>query len=237
MSKEARLTIGRDGFALPILPPERDARVWARLVRVMFYLPGFMGLLLIKTGEPASFGITIELLMLASSAAIVGGLYIGTESSGAGADASSKVGTWSGSLVLELLSVVPFLAAIPALFHELAHSTLLHSHAPGAVDVALGASELLPMVAILPFMLYQLAGFGTLDFIVSKPVNWIINIVIFCLIVSSYIFYREGDYPMERRLAALLVISMVILAIYGVLKLKRMQATYDAHLPQKAPKS
>jgi hypothetical protein len=30
---------------------------------------------------------------------------------------------------------------------------------------------------------------------------------------------------------------MVILAIYGVLKLKRMQATYDAHLPQKAPKS
>ena len=237
MSKEARLTIGRDGFALPILPPERDARVWARLVRVMFYLPGFMGLLLIKTGEPASFGITIELLMLSSAAAIVGGLYIGTESSGAGADAASKVGTWGGSLVLELLSVVPFLAAIPALFHELAHSTLLHSHAPGAVDVALGASELLPMVAILPFMLYQLAGFGTLDFIVSKPVNWIINILIFCLIVSSYIFYREGDYPMEKRLAGILVVAMAILAIYGVLKLKRMQATYDAHLPQKAPKS
>jgi hypothetical protein len=85
-------------------------------------------------------------------------------------------------------------------------------------------------------MLYQLAGFGTLDFIVSKPVNWIINIVIFCLIVSSYIFYREGDYPMERRLAGLLVILMVILVIYGVLKLKRMQATYDAHCPQKAPK-
>ena len=28
-----------DGLALPILPPERDARVWARLVRVMFYVP------------------------------------------------------------------------------------------------------------------------------------------------------------------------------------------------------
>jgi len=65
----------------------------------MFYLPGFMGLLLIKTGEPASFGITVELLMLSSAAAIVGGLYIGTESSGAGADPSSQVGTWSGSLV------------------------------------------------------------------------------------------------------------------------------------------
>jgi hypothetical protein len=28
MSKEVRLTIARDGFALPVLPPERDARVW-----------------------------------------------------------------------------------------------------------------------------------------------------------------------------------------------------------------
>jgi hypothetical protein len=235
MSK-VRLTIGTDGIALPILPPERDARVWARLVRVMFYLPGFMGLLLIKTGEPASFGITVELLMLSSAASIVGGLFIGTESSGAGADASSKVGAWSGSLVLELLSVVPFLAAIPALFHELAHSTLLHSHAPGAVDIALGYSELLPMIAILPFMLYELAGFGTLPFIVPKTVNWIINIGIFCLIVASYIVYREGDYPMERRLSALLVMAMVIIVLWGILKLKRMQAAYDAHTPLKAPK-
>jgi hypothetical protein len=235
MSK-VRLTTGIDGLALPILPPERDARVWARLVRVLFYTPGFMGLLLIKTGEPASFGVTVELLMLSSAAAIVGGLYIGTESSGAGADPSSKVGTWSGSLVLELLAVVPFLAAIPALFHELAHSTLLHTHAPGAVDVALGASELLPMVAILPFMLYQLAGFGTLGFVVPKPVNWIINTGILCLIVSSYIFYREGDYHMERRLSVVLVIAMVIIVFYGVLKLRRMQATYDRGCPPKVPK-
>jgi hypothetical protein len=235
MSKN-RPTTGTDGLALPILPPERDARVWARLVRVMFYLPGFMGLLLIKTGEPTSFGITVELLMLSSAAAIVGGLYVGSESSGAGADPSSQVGTWSGSLVLELLAVVPFLAAIPALFHELAHSTLLHSHAPGAVDVALGASELLPMIAILPFMLYQLAGFGTLQFVVPKPVNWTINIGVFCLIVASYISYREGDYHMERRFAGLLVIAMVTTAIYGVLKLKRLQTTYDAHCPPKAPK-
>jgi len=235
MSK-IRATIGADGLALPILPPERDARVWARLVRVMFYLPGFMGLLLLKTGEPASFGITVELLMLSSAAAIVGGLYIGSESSGAGADAASQVGTWSGCLVLELLAVVPFLSAIPALFHELAHSTLLHTHAPGAVDVALGASELLPMLAILPFMLYQLAGFGTLPFVVSKPVNWIVNLFILCLIVASYMFYREGDYSMERRLSALLAIVMAILVFYGVLKLKRMQAVYDAKCPPKASK-
>jgi hypothetical protein len=235
MSKE-RATIGTDGHALPILPPERDTRVWARLVRVMFYLPGFMGLLLIKTGEPASFGITVELLMLSSAAAIVGGLFIGAESSGAGADSSSMTGAWSGCLVLELLAVVPFLAAIAALFHELAHSTLLHSHAPSAVDVALGASELLPMVAILPFMLYQLAGFGTMNFIVSKPVNWTINVGILCLIVASYICYREGNYFMERRLAAVLVIGMAITVLYGVLKFKRLQAIYDAHCPPKASK-
>ena len=75
--------------------------------------------------------------------------------------------------MLELLAAVPFLCAVPALFHELANSTLLHARAPGAVDVTLGASELLPAVAILPFMLYQLSGFGTLHFVVSKPVNWV----------------------------------------------------------------
>ena len=173
---------------------------------------------------------------MSSAAAIVGGLYIGTESSGAGADPSSKVGTWSGSLVLELLAVVPFLAAIPALFHELAHSALLHAREPAAIDVALGASELLPMVAILPFMLYQLAGFGTIHFIVPKSVNWIINAGILCLITASYVANREGEYEWERRLAGLLVVAMVITVFYGVLKLRRMQTIYDAHCPPKAPK-
>src|ERR1700741_5446375 len=177
MSKE-RATIGTDGLALPILPPERDARVWARLVRSMFYLPGFMALLLLKTGEPAAFGITVELLMLSSAAAIVGGLFVGSESSEAGSDSSSRVGVWSGCLVLELLAVVPFLCAIPPLFHELAHSRLLHVTGPDTIDISLHGSEFLPAMAILPFMVYQLAGFGTLHFVVSKSVNWIINFAI-----------------------------------------------------------
>jgi hypothetical protein len=202
----------------------------------MFYTPGFLGLLLIKTGEPASFGITVELLMLSSAAAIVGGLYIGTQSSGEGADHSSRTGAWSGALVLELLAVVPFLCAIPALFHELAHSTLLHTLAPGAVDESLGASELLPAVAILPFMLYQLAGFGTLHFIVPKAVNWAINIGIFCLIIASYVAYREGAYVIERRFAGALVVAMMITVAYGVLTLRRMQTDYDAHRPPKESK-
>ena len=236
MAKDSRQTVGTDGLPLPILPPERDARVWARLVRVLFYTPGFMGLLLIKTGEPASFGITVELLMLSSAAAIVGGLFIGSESEGAGATDSSRIGVWSGCLVLELLAVVPFLCAIPSLFHELAHSTLLHAKAPGAVDITLGASELLPMVSILPFLLYQLSGFGTLHFVVPKAVNWIINAVILSLIIASYVFYRQGEYGMEKRFAGALVIVMVITVFYGVLKLKQMQTNYDARCPQKAPK-
>jgi hypothetical protein len=235
MSK-VRPTIGTDGLPLPILPPERDARVWARLVRVMFYTPGFMGLLLIKAGEPASFGITVELLMLSSAAAVVGGLYIGTQSSDAGADCSSKIATWSGALVLELLGVVPFLCAIPALFHELAHSRLLHATAPGTVDVALGASELLPMIAILPFMLYQIAGFGTMHFVVPKPANWAINIGILGLIIASYVANREGAYGMEKSFAGILVVAMAFTVVYGVLKLRQMQRTYDAHCPPKAPK-
>jgi hypothetical protein len=235
MSK-VKPTIGTDGLPLPILPPKRDERVWAKLVRVMFYTPGFMGLLLIKTGEPASFGITVELLMLSSAAAVVGGLFIGTQSSGSSADASSKTGAWSGALVIELLAVVPLLCAMPSLFHELAHSTLLHAKAPDAVDIALGASELLPAVAILPFMLYQLAGFGTLHFVVPKPVNWAINFGMLFLIIASYVAYREGVYGLEKRFASVLVLVMAITVFYGVLKLRRMQAAYDAHCPPKDPK-
>ena len=235
MSK-VRPMIGSDGLALPILPPDRDPRVWARLVRVMFYTPGFLALLLIKAGEPASFGITVELLMLSSAAAIVGGLFIGTQSSDAGADTASKIGTWSGSLVLELLAAVPFLCAVPSLFHQLAHSTLLHAAAPGAVDVSLGASELLPAVAILPFMLYQLAGFGTLHYILPKALNWIVNLAILGLIVGSYVANRMSAYAEERMLVGLLVVIMAIAVAYGVLKLKQMQAAYDANCPPKAPK-
>ncbi len=235
MAKD-RPTIGTDGRALPILPPERDARVWARMVRVMFYTPGFLALLLLKTGEPAGFGITVELFMLTSAAAVVAGLFIGTQSDDRGADSSSRVGTWSGSLVLELLAAVPFLCAVPPLFHELANSTLLHARAPDAVNVALGASELLPAVAILPFMLYQLAGFGTLHFVVSRPVNWVINLAILGLIVAANVANRQGAYSVEKKFVGLLVLGMAATVFYGVLKLRQMQADYAIRLPPKESK-
>jgi hypothetical protein len=236
MSKE-RATIGTDGLPLPLLPPVRDARVCGRMVRVMFYTPGFMGLLLIKAGEPAAFGITVELLMLSSAAAIIGGLFIASESKDEGADNASKVGTWSGQLVLELLSVVPFLCALPSLFHELAHSTLLHSRAGvQPVDIALGTSEILPALAILPFMIYQLAGFGTLNYVMPKIANWAVNAVIVLLIVGSYIANREGDYFWERRLASLLIIIMVVVVFHGIARLKQNQAIYDARCPPPKPK-
>jgi len=235
MTKERSVT-GTDGRPLPILPPERDARVWARLVRVMFYTPGFLALLLLKAGEPTSFGITVELLMLSSAAAVVGGLFIATQSDGKGADHSSRTGVWSGALVLELLAVVPFLCAVPPLFHELASSTLLHARAPDAVNVSLGASELLPMMAILPFMLYQLTGFGTLHFVVARPANWAINIAILGLIVAGYIANREGSYVTERVLTGLLIVGMGFTVLFGILKLKRMQMDYDLRCPPRGEK-
>ncbi len=235
MSKDRPL-LGNDGRPLPLLPPERDARVWARLVRVMFYTPGFLALLLLKVGEPSGFGISVELFMLASATSIVGGLFIGAQSNGPGADHASRIGTWSGALVLELLCVVPLLCAVPTLFHELATSKLLHSVAPGAVPVALGASQLIPAVAILPFMLYQLAGFGTLHFVVSNTMNWAINLGIVALILASYIANRMANYDVEKALVGLLVIGMVATVFHGVLKLRRLQALYDEHLPAKEAK-
>jgi len=233
MSKE-RPTVGTDGRPLPVLPPERDARVWARLVRVMFYTPGFLALLLLKAGEPTAFGITVELLMLASGAAVVGGLFIGTQSDGKGADANSRIGVWSGGLVLELLAVVPFLTALPALFHELAHSALLHARAPSAVDVSLGAAELLPAMAILPFMIYQLTGFGTLNFVLPRLWNWAVNAAILVLITVAYVANRQGEYVMERISASLLMLAMAAVVVYGILKLRRMQADYLLRSPPKS---
>jgi len=235
MAKD-RPTLGADGRALPVLPPDRDARVWARLVRVMFYTPGFLALLLLKTGEPTSFGITVELLMLSSAAAIVGGLFIGTQAAGRGADPASQVGVWSGALVIELLAAVPFLCAVPPLFHEIANSRLLHATAPGAVDVPLGVSELLPAVAILPFMLYQLAGFGTLHFVVPRPVNWGLNLAILGLIVASAAANRHGAWGWEKACGGLLVLGMAATVVYGVLRLRQMQADYDGRLPPKEAK-
>jgi len=232
MSKE-RPTVGTDGKPLPVLPPERDGRVWARLVRVMFYTPGFLALLLLKAGEPTGFGITVELLMLSSAAAVVGGLFIASQSDGKGADVASRNGIWSGALVLELLGVVPFLCAVPTLFHELANSTLLHARAPSAVDVTLGPSELLPAVAILPFMLYQLAGFGTLNYTVSRPANWAITIAIAGLIVVAYIANRTSSYDIERAAGSLLVLSMFALVWHGIVKLRRMQADFELREPHK----
>jgi hypothetical protein len=40
----------------------------------------------------------------------------------------------------------------------------------------------------------------------------------------------------ERRLVGLLVIAMAITVLYGVLKLRQMQAAYNMHCPPKAPK-
>ena len=232
MSKE-RPTIGTDGLPLPIMPPERDVRVWAKLTRVVVYTPGFLALLLLKVGEPTGFGVTVELLMLASTAAIVAGLFIGTQSEAAGADHSSRVAAWSGGLVLELLCAVPILCAVPGLFHELANSKLLHSTVAGAVAVPLGVTELLPAVAILPFMLYQLAGFGTLHYVVPKPVNWAINLGILGLILGSTWANRAGQFELEKTLVSVLVIGMALTVFYGVLKLRQMQATFDANAPHK----
>jgi hypothetical protein len=229
---KGRATIGGDGIPLPVLPPERDARVWARLVRVMFYTPGFLALLLIKVGEPTSFGITVELLMLSSAAAIVGGLFIAAEAERRGADDSSRTGVWSGALVLELLAVVPFLCAVPSLFHEIATSTLLHDRLSGTASIPpLANSQLMPAMAIVPFMLYQLAGFGTLQFVVSRPANWIINIAILCLIVASYAANREGLYVAERVVTGLLVLGMGGIVVFGILKLKQMQMDYTRRYP------
>jgi hypothetical protein len=85
-------------------------------------------------------------------------------------------------------------------------------------------------------MLYQLAGFGTLHYVVSKAVNGIINAGILLLIIASYIANRMGNFVEERMLVGTLVLAMAITVFYGVMKLRSMQADFDARVPKKEPK-
>ena len=55
------------------------------------------------------------------------------------------------------------------------------------------------------------------------------------LIVSSYVANRLASYHTERALVGTLVLIMAMTVLYGVLKMKRMQAAYDANVPPKAP--
>jgi hypothetical protein len=100
--------------------------------------------------------------------------------------------------------------------------------------VALGFSELIPAAAILPFMLYQLAGYGTLHYVLSKTANVAVNLGILALIVGSYIANRQGNFPLEKALVGLLVLGMIVLVFHGVLALRRNQLRYDAFHPEKS---
>ena len=211
MSKD-RATVGTDGQPLPILPPERDARVWARACRIMFYTPGFLALLLLKVGEPAGFGISIELLMLASMSAVVAVIFMGSSSDGAGADAclahrrvERRAGAGAagrGAAAHRGAQPVPRTgqqqaAARCGRGRGRAAAAAASAAVPSA-DVALGASELIPAAAILPFMLYQLAGYGTLHFVLPKAGNLVANLGILVLIVAAFAANRAGNFGAEK---------------------------------------
>jgi hypothetical protein len=210
------------------MPPPRDQRSNMRMVRVLFYLPGFMALLLVKAGEPAGFGITVEMLMLSSAAAVVGGFFLGSFSPGKRAgDTASKVGLWAGQVVLEMLALVPFLMAVPPLFHELATSTLLKS-TPGSQPNLFGVSELIPAAALIPFITYLLAGFSTIKYLVSKPVMYALCTLIVFTVLGGYTANRNGWYEAELIIGGTAVAILSIFTVVAVMKLKEMQEELDA---------
>ena len=85
-------------------------------------------------------------------------------------------------------------------------------------------------------MLYQLAGFGTLHFVLRKPTNWAINMGILGLIIGTYVANREAAYEWERQpRQPARARSMALTVFYGVLKLRRMQADYVRRCPPKDP--
>ncbi|MBP6777632.1 MAG: hypothetical protein KA151_10310, partial [Piscinibacter sp.] len=142
-------------------------------------------------------------------------------------------GLWSGALLLELMGVVSFLNAMPILFHQLANSELLKRATSGATEVALGYTDLIPAAAIIPFAVYQLAGFGTLSYVVPKVANWIITLAIIALIAIGRRANVTNDFDLEKMVGSMLVILCALTVVYGIFKLKAMQAAYDANKPPK----
>ena len=104
---------------------------------------------------------------------------------------------------------------MPILFHQLANSELLKKAVPGATDVALGYTDLIPAAAIVPWIVYQLAGFGTLSYVVPKVVNWIMGDVR----SSSPAGGANVSTPSSSRRpsAPLLVVVCVATVVYGIL--------------------
>ena len=100
--------------------------------------------------------------------------------------------------------------------------------------MTLGFYELIPAAAILPFMLYQLAGYGTLHFVLPKAANVLVNVGILVLIVSSYVANRQGNFPVEKALVGVLILGMMALVFYGVMSLRSNQLRYDSFHPEKA---
>ncbi len=66
--------------------------------------------------------------------------------------------------------------------------------------------------------------------------NWVINIAILGLIVAATVANRQGDYDVEKKFAGLLVLGMAATVVYGVLKLRQMQADFDLRCPPKKEK-
>ncbi len=98
-------------------------------------------------------------------------------------------------------------------------------------------AQLIPEAAILPFMLNQLAAFGTLHFVVSKAVNWLINLGILDLTIAGCVANRQGNFGTEKAFVGTLVLAMLVTVFHGVLKLREMQARFDARSPPKPAKS
>jgi hypothetical protein len=135
-----RPTTGTDGRPLPTAAGARSTRLGA-LVRDALYagLPGCH-----DQGWRRRTGVTVELLMLASASAVVGGLFIGSESR-ARCQPFIPVGAWSANRLEFLAAVAADREARPV--PRAGHQRAVASDADVVVSVE---PELLPLMAIVP---------------------------------------------------------------------------------------
>ncbi len=220
------------GGGVERMPPQRDARVNARMVRVLFYLPGFLALLLLKGSNSVTsasgsqgFGVTIELLMLSSVAAIVAGMLISAGGVGKrDQDAASRTGVWAGQVVMDVMAFVPLLMAVPPLFHSL---TQIGLSGPPDDQSHYGLSELIPASAIVPWAVFELAGYSTLGYVLKRPIHVLFVVLVAAGTVGGYVSNRNGWYTTELIVDGVIVGVLAVISVVCILALKGRQARLD----------
>ena len=132
-------------------------------------------------------------------------------------DGINSTGVWSSGVVMELLSIVPFLISVPLLFSELLQSAEFTS-----LEL-LGA--FVPALSILPYVVYELAGYSVVSRLVPTSVSLLSVLMILGGSIAITLMNRRGVTEAEFAVGIALALWLVGLAMFCLLRIRQLFET------------